>query len=195
MKKVIISVIVLILCVGIVFGVKYFLDKDLENQKQELQETINKYGTVEKANVSTLIAKFNTEIKNNDSALNPAMEQFCTVDNENKLYWYGMYEDVSCYVQSVEFTGDKEKDIVDTMAIYCPKDSKNKEMALKYAKNLIKANNNELTDEEVDYLMNEAKAQSPNKKNANNGKGISVGILDAGDHYQYQIVRLYDIEK
>lgn len=42
----------ILLAVGGYFGVKNYINKDLENQKQELQETIKKYGYVEKENVT-----------------------------------------------------------------------------------------------------------------------------------------------
>lgn len=29
------------------------------------------------------------------------------------------------------------------------------------------------------------------KETANNGKGISVGISNANDHYEYQVIRVY----
>lgn len=39
--------------------------------------------------------------------------------------------------------------------------------------------------------MNEAKNLSSDKKNANNGKGISVGYVKSGEVIEYQITRLY----
>ena len=48
-----------------------------------------------------------------------------------------------------------------------------------------------LTDSEIDELLKEAKEKSSVKETANNGKGISVGISNANDHYEYQVIRLY----
>ncbi len=76
------------------------------------------------------------------------------------------------------------------MAIYY-KDNENVEMAKKYAKYLIKANNNDLTDEEINYLIEEAEKLSDKKEMANNGKGVSVGLRKADNHYEYQVKRLY----
>ena len=61
-KKIItiVCIIIIILAIGVYFAVDYFLDKDLEKQEQELQETIDEYGTVNEENVVTLVAKFNT---------------------------------------------------------------------------------------------------------------------------------------
>lgn len=42
-KKIItiVCIIIIILAIGVYFAVDYFLDKDLEKQEQELQETID----------------------------------------------------------------------------------------------------------------------------------------------------------
>ncbi len=192
MKKdkiiIIICIIIIAVLIGGYFVVKYFLDKDIQKQEKELQETINKYGTVEKENVNLVVSKFNTEIM--DSGMEyPASDEYLVI--EDGKYWYGMFDDISCYIIPVEFTGDKEKDIVEVIAMYVPKESQNREMAMEYLRNLIKANNSELTDEEVSYLIEEAERQMPDKLKANNGKGISVGIVEGGDHYEYQVTRLY----
>ena len=54
----IICIIIILVCVVGYFAVRYFLDKDLEEQKQELNQTIETYGTVEKETVDVLVAKF-----------------------------------------------------------------------------------------------------------------------------------------
>ena len=59
------------------------------------------------------------------------------------------------------------------MTIQYSKDSKNSDVAINYVKALLKANNDKLTESDIDYLMSEAKN---NKKNSNNGIGISVNF-------------------
>ena len=86
---------------------------------------------------------------------------------------------------------NKEKDILDMSAIYMDNDKYDETTAIKYTKLLIKANNEEITDSEIDELLKEAKEKSSTKETANNGKGISVGISNANDHYEYQVIRLY----
>ena len=86
---------------------------------------------------------------------------------------------------------NKEKDILDMSAIYMDNDKYDETIAIKYTKFLIKANNEEITDYEIDELLKEAKEKSSAKEKANNGKGISVGISNANDHYEYQVIRLY----
>lgn len=189
MKKVIIIVVVIVLCIGGYFGIKYFLDKDLENQKQELQNTIDKYGTVEKESVSTIVHKFNTQL-NSSEGLNYATDEYATV--QDNLYWYGLYEDIYCYLKPVEFTNSKDKDVVDIATIHFSKNSKNEKTALEYVKYLMKANNPELTDNEIQTLMEDAKRLSPDRKKANNGKGISIGLLETEEVVEYQITRLYE---
>ena len=86
---------------------------------------------------------------------------------------------------------NKEKDILNMSAIYMDNDKYDETTAIKYTKLLIKANNEEITDSEIDELLKEAKEKSFAKEIANNGKGISVGISNANDHYEYQVIRLY----
>lgn len=161
---------------------------ELKEAKKELQETQEKYGWVEKENINTMIAKFNTEIM--DNGLNtPADDDYMTIEND--VYWFGLTEDISYYLQPVEFTGNKENDILEMSAIYFKKYNYNEETAQKYAKSLIKANNYDIADEEIDKLIKEAKELSTKKQTSNNGKGISVGFLEYDDHYIYQVIRLY----
>ena len=86
---------------------------------------------------------------------------------------------------------NKEKDILDMSAIYMDNDKYDETTAIKYTKLLIKANNEEITDSEIEELLKEAKEKSSVKATANNGKGISVGISNANDHYEYQVIRVY----
>ena len=69
--------------------------------------------------------------------------------------------------------------------------SDNESIALNYVKALIKSNNDTLTDSDIKYLMNEAKTLSKDKKNANNGKGISVSYVSDGKIIEYQVIRLH----
>jgi len=120
-----------------------------------------------KENISTMIAKFNTEII--DGVINtPAYDDYLTV--EDGSYWFGITENISYLLQPVEFTGDKDKDIVDMSALYFHKENYNEEEAYKYVKCLIKANNYDLTEEEIDNLIKEAKEKSSKKETSNNGK-------------------------
>lgn len=176
--------VVIAVCIAIV----QFPKKDLEAIQKEYKKIVEKYGVVEKETVSTMIAKFNTEIM--DSGLNtPAYDDYMTIEND--VYWFGLTENISYYLQPVEFTGDKEKDIVEMTAIYFKKESYDEKVAYDYASKLIKANNHDLTEEEIDKLMKEAKDKSTEKMTSNNGKGISVGFLEYDDNYIYQVIRLY----
>ena len=49
MKKsvIVVLVVVLVLVIGFV-GVKIYLDKDIDKQKENMEDTINKYGVVTK---------------------------------------------------------------------------------------------------------------------------------------------------
>lgn len=190
-KKKIIGICVVIFViafVGVCFAIVQASKHNLEEAKNVLEETQKKYGWVEKETVNTILAKFNTEIM--DGGLNtPASDDYMVVDNGK--YWFALTDDVAFYLKPVESSGNKEKDILDMSAIYMDNDKYDETTAIKYAKLLIKANNEEITDSEIDELLKEAKEKSSAKETANNGKGISVGISNANDHYEYQVIRLY----
>ena len=193
MKKskiaIIILVIIFVLLVGAYFGVSYFFDKESENQEQQLQESGEALGIVNEENVATLVAKFNTEVMENGPQY-PASEEYFAV--ENGIYWYGLYEDIYLYVEPVNYTGNKEADIVDMMSIHFPKNSEHEDIALELAKNLVKINNSELTDEEIEQLIAQAQEVSKDKRVANNGKGITVALAENETNYEYQVVRIYE---
>lgn len=165
-----------------------------EEVKSDSARSQEKYGFVEKENVETLVAKFNTEVMDdnspNDSSLNPAMDDYLTEVNDQ--YWYGLIEGISLVVVPEEYTGDKAADIVDYMIIHVEKSGKYESDAISYAKHLIKANRNDVTESEIASLLEEAKAMASAGKMAFNGNGISVGYLDEDDIYQYQVRRFFE---
>ncbi|MEI3387624.1 MAG: hypothetical protein V8R42_04235 [Clostridia bacterium] len=187
-KIIIICLIMIILAIVISLGVKLYLNKDLENQRQKLQETQEKYGWVEKETVDVLVAKFNTEIVDS-SSLNPASTDYLTEDNNQ--YWYGLIDGIYLVVVPEKYTGDKSTEIVDYTLLYVDKTSKYESDAISYIKHLIKANNSNITDNEIDSLLQEAKVKSTSGETANNGKGISIGYIEKNDSYQFQVLRLY----
>lgn len=187
-KTIIICLIMIILAIVISLGVKLYLNKDLENQRQKLQETQEKYGWVEKETVDVLVAKFNTEIVDS-SSLNPASTDYLTEDNNQ--YWYGLIDGIYLVVVPEKYTGDKSTEIVDYTLLYVDKTSKYESDAISYIKHLIKANNSNITDNEIDSLLQEAKVKSTSGETANNGKGISIGYIEKNDSYQFQVLRSY----
>ena len=185
MKK---TLFAILLCGVIVLGLTGCGKSSVEDAKKDLQESQNKYGSVEKETTNVLVAKFNAEVVDN-STLNPASNDYLTKNNNQ--YWYGLVDGVSLVVVPETYTGNKATDIVDYMLIYVDKTSKYGDDALAYAKYLIKANYNEATEDEINTLLEKAKTKSATGKTAYNGKGISVGYLDNNDYYQYQVLRFY----
>lgn len=61
-KKINIILTIMILSIFISILVKYIFNKDLNNQRKELEKTILKYGYVEKESVSKSIKKLNKEV-------------------------------------------------------------------------------------------------------------------------------------
>ena len=185
MKK---KLFVILICGVMVLGLTGCGKKEVSGAKKDLQESRKKYGYVERETVDTIVAKFNTEVVDN-STLNPASTDYLTEDNNQ--YWYGLLDGIYLVVVPEKYTKDKATDIVDYMLIYVDKTSKYGDNAVTYAKYLIKANYNEIAENEIDTLLEKAKTKSTTGKTAYNGKGISVGYLDKSDYYQYQVLRFY----
>ena len=189
-KKIIqIGIIIFVITfVAICIAIVQFSKHNLEETKKDLQETQKKYGWVEKETVDVLVAKFNTEVVDN-SSLNPASTDYLTESNNE--YWYGLIEGVYLVVVPEKYTGDKTTETVNYTFLYVDKTSKYESDAISYIKHLIKANNSEITDSEIDTLLEDAKTKTNSGKTANNGKGISIGYTEKDEAYQYQVLRLY----
>ena len=185
MKK---TILAILMCGVMVLGVTGCGKSDIEETKKDLQESQEKNGFVEKETVDVLVAKFNTEVVDN-SSLNPASPDYLT--ESNNQYWYGLIEGVYLVVVPEEYTGDKTTEIVNYMLLYVDKTSKYEADAISYTKHLIKANNSQITDSEIDTLLEDAKTKANSGKTANNGKGISIGYTEKDEAYQYQVLRLY----
>lgn len=195
MKK---AILAIALCGGLALGMagcgQADSGKSSSEEANDSPQSQNEYGFVEKENVETLVAKFNTEVMDNsslnDGSLNPAMDEYLTEVND--WYRYGLIEGIFLVVVPEEYTGDKAADIVDYMIIHADKSGKYESDAVSYAKHLIKANRNDATESEIATLLEEAKGKAFTGKMAFNGNGISVGYLDWDDIYQYQVRRFFE---
>lgn len=182
----ILFVVVVVVC----FVISNSAKQNLEDAKNDLQESYEKYGWVEKETVDVLVAKFNTQVMDNSSgSLNPASEDYLTTSEDS--YWYGLITGIYLVAVPEEFNNDKTNEIVDSMTIYVQKSSEYAEDSLEYVKHLIKANNSEITDTEIDTLIKDAKEKSSSKESAYNGKGITVSYSEDAETYQYQVNRMY----
>ena len=161
---------------------------DSDKVKDNSQVTQENHGRVEEETVETLVAKFNTEVVDN-SSLNPASTDYLTESNNE--YWYGLIEGIYLVAVPKKYTGDKAADIVNYTLLYVNKTGEYESDVASYVKHLIKANNNQITDSEIDTLLKEAKTKPISGEAANNGKGISVGYTENEEKYQYQVLRLY----
>lgn len=54
-----------------------------------------------------------------------------------------------------------------------------------------KANNNQITDSEIETLLEDVKSKPNSGETSNNGKGISIGYTENDETYQFQVLRLY----
>ena len=185
MKK---KLFVILICGVIVLGLTGCGESKVDDAKKDLEESYEKNGWVKKETVDTLVAKFNTEVMDN-STLNPASTDYLT--KSNNQYWYGLIEGIYLVVVPEKYTNDNTTEVVNYTFLYVEKSSKYKEYATSYIKYLIKANNSEITDTEINTLLEEVKTKPNSGKTANNGKGISIGYTENDDVYQYQVLRLY----
>ena len=185
MKK---KLFVILMCGVMVLGLTGCGESKVDNAKKDLEESYEKNGWVEKETVDTLVAKFNTEVVDN-STLNPASTDYLT--ESNNQYWYGLIEGIYLVVVPEKYIDDKTTEVVNYTLLYVEESSKYKEYATSYIKHLIKANNSEITDAEINTLLEEVKTKPNSGKTANNGKGISIGYTENDNIYQYQVLRLY----
>ena len=158
-------------------------------KEEQPQEQMQEFGRVEKETAEVLVAKFNTQVVDN-SSLNPASNEYLTTDENS--YWYGLITGVYLIVYPVEYTGNLSNDIVDYMVLYVEKNSEYESNTNEYLEYLIKANNSDITSEEVNSLIKKAKKEASSSKTVNNGKGIDIGYIENEDNYQYQVIRLYE---
>ena len=180
--------ILLVLLYGVMLlGITACGNENVENKQS--QEQVQEYGYVERETAEVLVAKFNTNVVDN-SSLNPASKDYLTT-HEN-AYWYGLITGVYLIVYPIEYTGNLDSDIVDYMVLYVEKNSEYESTTNEYLEYLIKANNQDITTEEVNALITEAKNSASTGKTVNNGKGIDIGYIDNDDNYQYQVIRLYE---
>ena len=119
----------ILLCGIMVLGLTGCGESSVDDAKKDLQESQEKYGSVEKETTDVLVAKFNTEVVDN-STLNPASIDYLT--KYNNQYWYGLLDGVSLVVVPEKYTGDLTTDIVNYMLIYVDKTSKYDNDALTY---------------------------------------------------------------
>lgn len=160
-----------------------------EVKEEQPQTPVYETGYVDKETAEVLVAKFNTQVVDN-SSLNPASEEYMTTHED--AYWYGLITGIYLIVYPVEYTGNLSSDIVYYMVLYVEKNSEYESNVNEYMEYLIKANNPEITTEEVNELMTEARNSVSVGTTVNNGKGIDVGYVDNDDNYQYQVIRLYE---
>lgn len=182
MKKIILSLLAII-CAFSIVG----CDKK-EEVKEKNQEPTSKIGYVEKATVENLVDEYNNVIEN-DSGLGLIDKE--TVSIKDGRYWYTLDNDIYLVVIPVSEQKAAKEDIVTSMRIYFTDKTLEDPQVPAYTRLLIMANNKEITNEEADKLVNEAKEKADSNLTSNNGKGISVGYAASTNHYEYQVIRNY----
>ena len=133
------GIVLVIAVIAVCIVISQSAKQDLEDAQNDLQESYEKYGSVEKETVDVLVAKFNTQVVDN-SSLNPASSDYLTTGEDN--YWYGLITGVYLVVVPEEFSNDKTTEVVDYMTIYVEKSSEYAEDSLEYVKYLKNLLNN-----------------------------------------------------
>ena len=188
---ILILLIIVVLAVAIYFGVTYFLDRNIERLEKELEDAKNSIVYVEEENVNTSIAKFNTQIM--DNGLNtPIGDNSIQKDGTNYVAAISS-EGIYFYIKPVEYTGDIEKDISKDLSVFYRPESEEK--ALEYVKYLIKANNDTISDEEIQSMISNAEGRSKEGFAVNENNGLLLSF-DEDEEYKYYIVtRRYKTEE
>lgn len=180
MKKIILSLLVILCTFSIIGCGKTSKDKD--------QEPTSKIGYVEKQTVESLVDEFNTVIQDN-SGLGLINKETLTVSEGR--YWYTLDEGIYLVVIPLNEQKDAKEDIVASMRIYFTETAKEDPQVPAYTRLLVMANNKEITNDEADKLVSESLEKAKDNLTSNNGKGISVGYATSNDHYEYQVIRNY----
>lgn len=186
---IIVCLLLMVLSVSSYFILTSIWNKEVEEAQKKLDETIEKYGTIEEETVENIVAKFNAEVLANGK-LNVASEEYLTKEEDN-TYWYGLEQGLYLMIEPMEYKGDKKEEKTAYMILYVDNAFTDYEKENEYSKCLVKANNSEFSDKEVLELLKGSLELASESKCANNGKGISVCHLTQDDHRETQIKRLY----
>ncbi len=179
-KGIIISIVIIIVAI-ILLLVGIYLFKNREPEEVYLEEIT----------ISKIVEDFNKKLEE------AKIDSLALEDNlikEDEFYWYGLHEDVVLHIVPIKYSEDLTKDIVLETGIFYDKGSANEELAMKYLANLIKANDRNLTDEQVSEIIKQAKELGKDNVNTQKGTGYAdygmiVTYWDNEDNYHYSIER------
>ncbi len=184
MKKILFSLLAII-CAFSLVGCGSKEEKKEETQEPEKQNTI---GYVDEVTVDSLIDILN-QVITDTSGLGPIDKETLKVNDGR--YWYTIDSDIYLIVVPLNEQKDVKEDIVESVRLYFTDKTLEDPQIPAYTRLLIEANNKEITSEEAQTLIDEAKKVAEDKATSNNGKGISVGYAIASNHYEYQVIRNY----
>lgn len=179
-KGIVIGIIIVVVAI-ILLLVGIFI---LKNQKTEPVY-------LEEINISTFVDNFNKKL-NGSNIEYLASEDYLI--KEDEFYWYGLYEDVVLHIVPIKYSGDLTKDIVLETGIFFDKGSANEELAMNYLVDLIKTNDSNLTDEQVNEIIKQAQELGKDNVNTQKGTGYAnyglvVTYWENEDNYHYSIER------
>lgn len=190
MKKKVFLVIITCVVIIVCYAIGYFVTDFILNKISEKQQAkIDSIVYLDEESVKTSVAKFNTQIMDNGLEV-PVYDE--NLSPQNNIYYYPLYEDIVFYVQPVEYTGNVDNDISYNVGIFYPIDSKYEEKAKEYTNQLIKANNNNITDEEAFNIIKEAEELAATDKVVDKNNGLFVRFFNGDNGFkEYLIARIY----
>lgn len=180
-----------------VFVVRNYLDEEKTRKEQEQQQELLKNQRVTKysetINVETFIKNFNSHLTDNNEKSLISKDKLSV---EKNSYFYNIINDLGFYIIPETFTNSQTTDIVKTSAVFYKKGTKNEELAKKYIKYLFKTNNPEISDEEINNLMNKAIEKSKINQAVDKNNGLFISYDEQDNNVFYIITRNYEkIEK
>lgn len=188
-KKTRLIFILSILSVFLIAGfIIFIMIKDSDNKIGKN----NKEVFLNRETVRTMISKFNTEVM--DSGMEyPASDDYLL--RENNLYYYGLQEGITLYIEPNKYTGNLETDIVKQMGIVYDKGEK-ESIGFDYVKHLIKANNYNLNEDKIKDIINNAnelgKNNSGDTGTGYKKEGLLVAYWPNDETYHYSVQRMYE---
>lgn len=141
--------------------------------------------TIDKVTVEVMVTLLNKQIEEN-SGLGTV---FGDPEVKEGLYWYSITDGIYLVVEPVDNPKSIAEDIVRSMRIDAEKDYQDDPQVRAYARLLVVANNEEISFEEAETLLEEAQSSS---QEIDSGKGLLIRYTKTSEDCFYQIIRHYE---
>lgn len=175
-KWLIISIILIIISIGICLEINYLIRRNNKDKEFNLVY-------LEKETIETSIEKFNTLILDNGMNTSISKDNYII---KNNVYHYTIYENINLYIKPLEYMENPKEEITYDLGIYYPSNTKYEGNAKLYVKYLISINNPDLSNEEIEKLIDNAVKVSKENKDININTGISIRYFNQKENNNYK---------